>query len=63
MELCGPCTAAATISAPVLAYDVEDTYTTATTTAASAGIRLYNHPFTKAVIYPPPAVTRLAASH
>ncbi|KAJ0135206.1 Uncharacterized protein HZ326_21770, partial [Fusarium oxysporum f. sp. albedinis] len=31
MELCSPCTAAATISAPVLAYDVEDAYTTAAT--------------------------------
>ncbi|KAH7187568.1 hypothetical protein DER44DRAFT_853420 [Fusarium oxysporum] len=63
MELCSVCTAAATISAPVLAYDVEDTYTTAATAAASAGTRLYDHPFTKAAIYPPPEVTHHAASH
>jgi hypothetical protein len=63
MELCSPCTAAATISAPVLAYDVEDAYTTAVTAATSAGTRLYDRPFTKAGIYPPPEVTRIAASH
>ncbi|KAH7175190.1 uncharacterized protein B0J16DRAFT_273543 [Fusarium flagelliforme] len=61
MELCSLCPATATVSAPVLAHNVEDTYTT--TAAASAGTRLYDHPFTKAAIYPPPVFTRHATAH
>jgi hypothetical protein len=63
MELCSLCTAAATISAPVLAHDVEDTYTAVAIAADSAGTRLNDRPFTKAAIYPPYEVTRLPAFH
>ncbi|KAF4978094.1 hypothetical protein FZEAL_5484 [Fusarium zealandicum] len=60
MELCGLCTATATLSTPVLAqHAIEGT----STVAASSGTRLYDHAFAKTATYPRPEATRHAKAH